>query len=144
LFLAQAEGALSSAVLSSTLCVRKLALGSSLLSGSSSLGVGVVGGVGMMRGWEIGALVGHAIWLDSHDGVVVVVQGLLVRLMGWVGVGRSSMLVGLLWLRERRMVVLSGDELVAQTWTRLQSVFDQAAQEESPSHSSQRLASPAH
>jgi len=42
------------------------------------------------------------------------VQGLLVRLVGWVGVVRSSM-VGLLWLR-RGMVVLSCDELVAQTW----------------------------
>jgi hypothetical protein len=86
------------------------------------LGVGLIGGVGMMRGWEIGALVCHAVWLDSHDGVVVMVQGLLVRLVGWVGVGRSSMLVRLLWLRERRVIVLSGDELVAQTWRRSQLV----------------------
>jgi hypothetical protein len=60
---------------------------------------------------------------------VVMVQVLLVRLVGWVGVGRSSMLVRLLWLRERSMVVLSGDELVAQTWTRWRLVSDQGAQE---------------
>lgn len=44
LLLAQAEGALGGAVLSSALRVRKFALGSSLLAGSSSLGVGVGGG----------------------------------------------------------------------------------------------------
>lgn len=121
LFLAQTEGTLSGAVLSSTLCVRKLALGSSLLAGSRSLGVGVIGGVGM-RDCHIRTLVSHAIWLDSHSRVVMMVQGLLVRLIRRVGVGRSSM-VGLLWLR-RGMVVLSSNELVAQTWTRLPSVFD--------------------
>jgi hypothetical protein len=52
-------------------------------------------------------------------------------------------MVGLLWLR-RGMVVLSSDELVAQTWMRLQSVFDRDAQQENPSYSSQRPASPAH
>jgi hypothetical protein len=142
LFLAQTEGALGGTVLSSALCVRKLAVGSSLLASSSSLGVGVIGGVGM-RGWQIGALVCHAVWLDGHDRVVVMVQRLLVRLVGWVGVGRSSMLVGLVWLR-RGMVVLSGDELVAQTWTRSRSVSDRGAYDEGPAYSSQRLASPGH
>ena len=113
LFLAQTEGTLGGTVLSSALCVRKLALGSSFLAGSRSLGDGGVGGVGMRDG-QIGTLVGHAVRLDGHGWIVVMVQGLLVRLVGWVGVVRSSM-VGLLWLR-RGMVVLSCDELVAQTW----------------------------
>lgn len=74
------------------------------------MGVGGVGRVGMREG-QIGTLVSHGVRLDSHGWVVVMVQGLLVR---WVGVVRGSM-VGLVWLR-RGMVVLSSDELVAQTW----------------------------
>ena len=40
------------------------------------------------------------------------------------------------------MVVLSSDELVAQTYTHAQSVLVRDRQDESPAYSSQRLASP--
>jgi hypothetical protein len=118
LLLAQAEGALGGAVLSSTLCVGKLALGSSLLASSRSLCVGILGVC--MRMAQIGTVMGHGVWLDGHDWIVGVVWRWLMRLVSGVG-GGSSMLVRLLWLR-RGMVVLSSDELVAQTWKRAQSV----------------------
>lgn len=100
LFLALTKSTLSSTVLRSTLCRGKLALRSGFLAISGGLGIRVV---------QFRTLLWHAVCLNSHDWIEMMLCRLLSRRLG---VCMWRRLMGGLRLG---LVVLSCNELVAQT-----------------------------